>query len=118
MMENYSMKPIIDKLSRLITFLCLTVALMAPQMAYSQTIEEEPTALAMVGDLVVARPMLIAITAAGAALYLVSLPLSLMGGNAEAAGDTLVVGPAKAAFMRCLGCTRSGYKKDVANIED
>jgi len=112
------MKLITDKLSLLITFLGLTVVLMAPQIAYSQTVEEEPTALAMVGDLVVARPLLIAITAAGAALYLVSLPLSLAGGNAKAAGNTLVVGPAKAAFVRCLGCTRSGYKKSVVNIDD
>lgn len=112
------MKYLFDKMSRIITFLGLTIALMAPQIGYSQTIEEQPTALAMVGDLVIARPILITVTVAGAALYLLSLPLSLAGGNAKEAGETMVVGPAKAAFVRCLGCTRSGYKKEVANIED
>jgi hypothetical protein len=106
------------KLSRFITFLGLSVALIAPQIAYSQTIEEEPTALAMAGDLLIARPLLITATVAGALLYIVSLPLSLAGGNAAEAGDTLVVGPAKAAFVRCLGCTHSGYKKEIANLDE
>lgn len=112
------MQSITDQLSQLVVLLALTLTLMLPQMAYSQTIDEDPTALAMVGDLVVARPILVVATVAGTALYLVSLPLSLMGGNAKAAGNTLVVGPAKATFMRCLGCTRSGYKKAVVNTED
>jgi hypothetical protein len=112
------MQSITEKLSQLILFLGLTVAIMAPQMAYTQTIDDDPPARAMGGDLVVARPILVVATVAGAALYLVSLPLSLLGGNATAAGNTLVVGPAKAALMRCLGCTRSGYKKAVVNIQD
>ncbi len=106
------------KFSRLIAFVGLSLTLIIPQLAYSQTIEEEPSALAMAGDLVIARPLLITATVAGALLYVVSLPLSLAGGNAAEAGDTLVVGPAKAAFMRCLGCTRSGYKKEIANLDE
>lgn len=75
------------------------------------TLEEEPSALAMTGDALIARPLLMATTVIGGAVYLVSLPFSLLGGNAEEAGETLVVGPAKAAFVRCLGCTQIGKKK-------
>ena len=73
---------------------------------------EAPKGYAMVGDLVIARPLLIGATAIGAAAFIVSLPFTALGGNVGEAGKALVVEPGKAAFVRCLGCTESGYKKD------
>lgn len=70
-----------------------------------------PPAFAMIGDLVIARPLLIAATAVGAGLFVVSLPFTALGGNVGAAGKALVVDPGKAAFVRCLGCIESGYKR-------
>jgi hypothetical protein len=64
---------------------------------------------------VIARPLGIVFTAIGAVAYVVTLPFSLAGGNAKAAGEQLVVGPAKATFVRCLGCTNSGYQHDSAD---
>lgn len=110
-MEKKNMRALADKVSRLITVLGLALLLLAPQISYSQAVEEDPTALAMVGDLVIARPLLLVMTVVGTATYLVSLPFSLAGGNAGSAGKTLVIDPATATFMRCLGCTKSGYKK-------
>ena len=66
----------------------------------------------MVGDLLIARPLLIAATAIGAGVFVVTLPFSAAGGNIGEAGKALVVEPGAAAFVRCLGCTTSGYKKD------
>ncbi|GAB3111143.1 hypothetical protein [Pseudomaricurvus hydrocarbonicus] len=74
------------------------------------TVEEEPTALAMMGDLVIVRPVMLATTVVGSAVWLVSLPFSAAAGNAMQAADTLVVGPAETTFFRCLGCTRPGYR--------
>jgi len=74
---------------------------------------DEPTALAMVGDLVIARPAGVLITAVGAVAFVVSLPFSAAGGNIGEAADQLVVGPAKATFVRCLGCTNTGRRNDV-----
>ncbi|KAA1172727.1 hypothetical protein FWJ25_12990 [Marinobacter salinexigens] len=92
----------------------LTACLLAfSSIGYANTIEEEPTALAMTGDALFARPVLLATTIVGTAVYIVSLPFSLLGGNAAEAGKTLVVGPAEATFVRCLGCTRSGRKQDT-----
>ena len=68
---------------------------------------EAPPAYAMVGDLVIARPLLIAGTAIGAVLFVVSLPFSALGGNVEEAAQALVVEPGREAFVRCLGCTSS-----------
>ena len=73
---------------------------------------EYPAAFSMVGDLLIARPLLIAATAIGAGVFVVTLPFSAGGGNIGEAGKALVVEPGKAAFVRCLGCTTSGYKKN------
>ena len=71
-----------------------------------------PPFYSMIGDLLIARPLLIAATVVGTAAFVVTLPFSAAGGNVKEAGQALVVDPGKAAFVRCLGCTTSGYKKD------
>ncbi|HLD69051.1 MAG TPA: multidrug transporter [Pseudomonas sp.] len=73
---------------------------------------EAPKAFAMVGDLVIARPFLIAATVLGAGVFVVTLPFSAAGGNVREAGQALVVEPGMAAFVRCLGCTSTGYQRD------
>ncbi|SDU92447.1 multidrug transporter [Pseudomonas sihuiensis] len=73
---------------------------------------EAPKGYAMVGDLVIARPLLIGATAIGVAAFIVSLPFTALGGNVGEAAQSLVVEPGKEAFVRCLGCTSSGYKQD------
>lgn len=69
----------------------------------------------MTGDALFVRPALLATTIVGSAVYLVSLPFSALGGNAGEAGEVLVVGPAKATFVRCLGCSRTGRKPDTVD---
>ncbi|OQR30714.1 multidrug transporter [Pseudomonas sp. T] len=71
-----------------------------------------PPFYSMIGDLLIARPLLIGATVVGAAAFVVTLPFSAAGGNIGEAGKALVLDPGKAAFVRCLGCTTSGYKKD------
>lgn len=112
------MRFLADKLSRAGLFASLVALLLVPQVGYSQAVDEDPSALAMAGDLVVARPILLASTVVGAAVYLVSLPFSLAGGNSVEAGKTLVVGPAMSTFVRCLGCTRSGYSRSTPAYDD
>ncbi len=77
---------------------------------------ERPSAGAMAIDLLVARPALLVATVAGTAVFLVGLPFSAMGGNIQESGDTLVRGPAEAAFRRCLGCV-NGVKHDVEYVD-
>lgn len=68
---------------------------------------EAPPAYAMVGDLIIARPLLIAATVVGTGVFLVSLPFSALGGNVPEAADALIGTPGREAFTRCLGCTSS-----------
>jgi hypothetical protein len=72
---------------------------------------QAPPAYAMIGDLLIARPILIVATVIGAALFVVALPFAATGGGIGDAGKALVVDPGKAAFVRCLGCTGDGYNK-------
>lgn len=69
-----------------------------------------PKAYSMIGDLLIARPLLIGATAIGAVAFVVSLPFTAASGSIGEAGHALVVEPGKEAFVRCLGCTTSGYQ--------
>jgi hypothetical protein len=83
---------------------------MVPQLLWAQNaVDESPNEWAMVGDLLVARPIGAVLTVGGAAVWLVSLPFTLMAGHASEAADTLIYGPAETTFVRCLGCRQPGY---------
>jgi len=70
--------------------------------------------MVMAGDLIVARPIGAAMTAAGAAVFVLSLPFTVLAGNVSESAEALVLGPAEATFMRCLGCREAGYSgKDL-----
>ena len=74
----------------------------------------EPSAAEMVGDAVIGRPALLVSTTVGLAIFTVTSPFSLLGGNFIDAFDKLVADPAKATFFRCLGCTeynQTGYQR-------
>lgn len=105
------MKRILGNTSRILSATLLAMMLLTPSVSAAKNAEEAPTAGAMAVDAVVARPLLLVTTIVGAGLYVVSLPFSLLGGNAADAGNALVVGPAKSTFVRCLGCRQSGYQK-------
>lgn len=72
---------------------------------------QNPPAYAMLGDLLIARPLLMVATVIGAGAFVVSLPFTALGGGVGDAGQALVVDPAKAAFVRCLGCTGEGFEQ-------
>lgn len=105
-------------LTRILTTTLAACVLAFSSIGHANTVEESPSALAMTGDALLVRPALLATTIVGSAVYLVSLPFSLLGGNAGEAGDTLVVGPAKATFVRCLGCTRTGRKPEAVDTTE
>ncbi len=88
--------------------LVMLAGLVSPGVS-AQAVDESPDPFAMVGDLVVARPIGLAMTAVGTAAFIVSLPFTAMAGHVSEAAQTLVLGPAETTFVRCLGCRNSGY---------
>ena len=96
--------------ARRATVALLISCLMLPQMLWAQeAVDESPNEWAMVGDLFVARPIGVVLTVGGAAVWLVSLPFTLLSGHASEAAGTLIGGPVETTFMRCLGCRQPGY---------
>ncbi|EED31922.1 hypothetical protein NOR53_2995 [gamma proteobacterium NOR5-3] len=89
--------------------LVLVALLLAPSVFAQSSIDEKPNAFAMAGDLVVARPIGLVMTAVGGAAFVVSLPFTAMAGSVSESAENLVLGPAKETFVRCLGCRVSGY---------
>ena len=75
-----------------------------PAVAQGERTEVRPSGGAMIADALIARPLLAVATVGGAAIFLVSLPFSALGGNVDGAAETLIKTPAEAAFRRCLGC--------------
>ncbi|KMQ76785.1 hypothetical protein [Marinobacter subterrani] len=101
------------KISRTLVATVAACLLAFSSIGHARAVDEKPSALAMTGDALFVRPALLATTIVGSAVYLVSLPFSLLGGNADEAGEVLVMGPARATFVRCLGCTRTGRKTET-----
>ncbi|GAB5453105.1 MAG: hypothetical protein Hals2KO_34330 [Halioglobus sp.] len=93
----------------------LIACMLLPQTLLAQdAIDESPNEFAMVGDLLVARPIGLVMVVAGTATWLVSLPFTLLSGHASEAAGTLIGGPVETTFMRCLGCRNTGYThKDI-----
>ena len=73
-------------------------------MANTSQTHEAPSSAAMMADLILVRPLMLGTTALGGAIFALSLPFSILGGNVSEAGKELVVKPAYATFLRCLGC--------------
>ena len=90
----------------------LAACLLLPQTLWAErtiSVDESPHAGVMAADLVIARPVGVVLTVVGTAAFIVSLPFTLLAGNASDAAEQLMIAPASSTFMRCLGCTQTGY---------
>jgi len=76
------------------------------------TLPDDP-GLMMTADVALARPVGAAATVTGFALFLISSPFSLLGGNAGEAWDNLVAAPASYTFERPLGHFEKPEPKDL-----
>ena len=97
--------------------LSLMAASMQPALAAIEIDESDfgPSYGTMLADTTVGKPLQLVSAVTGTALYLVSLPFSLIGGNADQAQQKLFVEPWN-AMGRCLGCTvaEDNYYKSQA----
>ena len=75
----------------------------ASVLAGGQTLDMERSASAMAADLIIVRPLGIVATVLGGAVFIVSLPFSVLGHNTKEASQKLLKDPAKFTFKRPLG---------------
>ena len=83
-------------------FLVFSTVTFSPQ-AFAMSAGEEDKGPAMVGDLMFARPIGLIATVLGTGVFVVTLPLTILGGNVAEAGKALVIDPARFTFVRPLG---------------
>jgi hypothetical protein len=62
-----------------------------------------PDPALMIVDLIIVRPLGLVATVGGSVFFILSLPFSALGGNADDAWESLVVSPAAFTFTRPLG---------------
>jgi hypothetical protein len=87
------------KLLTAICVLAITVGFVTP----SRAIESEDQGLAVIADAAVVRPGCLVATVFGSAVFVVSLPITLISKSVKTTAKTLVVQPAKATFTRPMG---------------
>lgn len=102
----------IQRIQRLSVAVLAILMLSWPSVSLAQPVEEAPGMGAMIADLVVVRPVMLGVTAVGTVIWVAASPFTLMGGNWKSSAETLIGGPAETTFLRCLGCTRTGYQKE------
>ncbi len=107
------------KLFTVIASISFIMASMQPALAAIEIDETDfgPSYDTMLVDTIVGKPLQLVTAIAGTAAYLVSLPFSLIGGNADQAQQKLFVEPWD-AMARCLGCSVAEdnyYKSQVVD---
>ena len=85
--------------------LVLLIAFSLTTMSIPAMAEDSvPDAMSMIGDFVILRPLGIAATAVGCALFVVTLPFTVWSSKrVRATGNNFVVLPGKVTFVRPLG---------------
>ncbi len=98
-MPNHLKMPII--------FLTLAALILVPftaeAIAQDSFSESDNSGAKMAADLILIRPLGIVATVFGSAVFVVSLPFSLLGRNTGEAFKSLMAAPAKHTFVRPLG---------------
>jgi hypothetical protein len=82
---------------------CTLLVMACQGRAADSQIDTAPSAEAMTFDLFVLRPLALACTVVGTAVYIVALPFNILTLNLAEPGRRLVVEPAKFTFTRDLG---------------
>lgn len=81
----------------------LIIPLSSEVFARTEMKQSQPDAGAMVADFVLLRPLGFVAMVAGFTCFVLSSPLSALGGNIDTAWDKMAADPAKFTFARPLG---------------
>lgn len=107
--ERYGDKPMCTLKSTLLgpalTLVVTLPATMVPEDVRAASFYESggPSGEAMLMDGVLVRPLGIGATLVGSVVYVITLPFSALGGNADVAAQKLIKEPAAFTFTRPLG---------------
>lgn len=94
----------LKKLLQVVLASCLWLSFNQSAIAFSTGATLPPDGIAMAIDGLIIRPVTLAATITGAAIFVVTLPFSAAGNNTSQAAESLVGMPYAYTFYRCLGC--------------
>ena len=94
----------------LLAVMLICASLAPPASAQVEVEKRPPGGAAMAYDLVLLRPLGLVATVGGTAVFVVSLPFSLLGGNVGQASKALVADPLTFTFVRPIGFIPFSYK--------
>ena len=97
------MSKILKKVVVLLTMVTLVAVSCMPCYAQGLEMDDDVIAGKMVSDVLVARPLGFCATVIGGLFFVVSLPFSALGGNADSAFEYLLADPFLFTFNRPLG---------------
>lgn len=94
-------------IKRIVVLCCAAALILLPlgsaALGESDSASDDLKAEKMAIDVAIIRPLGIVASVAGCAIYLVSLPFSIPGGNADKVWETTVIEPVKFTFDRPVG---------------
>jgi len=87
-------------------FVAVLLTLGAAPVAHAQSTQEfEVSEMAILGDILIAKPASIVMTGVGFVAYTAILPFSVLAQSEDELAEKMVKRPARSAFLRCVGCT-------------
>ena len=93
------------------TMLMITGMAPAVAQASERRAGEAPTEMAVLGDIIVARPLMAAVSFGGLVVFTGTLPFTALGDNVDEMAEKMVRAPARTTFLRCLGCTPAQHER-------
>ena len=95
----------------LATSLMITAMMPVTVQAFERRPGEGASEMAVLGDVLIGRPALAAVSATGLVAFTLTLPFSALGHNVDEMAEKLVRAPSRATFLRCLGCTPAQHQR-------
>lgn len=90
-------------IKRTVAILLAALMLLAALPARAATMEDEPSSTAIAFDVLLTRPLGLAATVVGAAVFLVGLPFTIPTRSVGLSADKLVADPLRFTFRRPVG---------------
>ena len=75
--------------------------------------DQQPSYHVMAVDAFAGKPLSLLATVSGAAIFVATLPLTILAGNVQQAGHSLVLEPAESILIRPLGAVKRNLDSDM-----
>jgi len=90
-------------MKKILAALCLVAVLMSSSASFAVEHHEEPSDVGIIADIVVLRPLGVAVLAAGMGIFVAALPFSIITNSVDGTAKALLQKPFYYVFVRDVG---------------